>query len=110
MLTVSGLLLIFGGIGWAYVNINTRPMIVDLTVAEKIGMSTGLYYLFSTLSAIVGPISNGVAIQLFNNYNIIMALAPIFFFIAFLLMLFVRRGEAPAVKQEQYPLPGEANP
>ena len=99
MLTVAGLLLIFGGIGWACVNINSLPMIVDLTVAEKIGMYTGLYYLFSTLSAIVGPISNGVAIELFNNYNIIMALAPIFFFIALLLMLFVRRGEAPTVHE-----------
>jgi maltose/moltooligosaccharide transporter len=110
MLTIAGLLLIFGGIGWACVNINSLPMIVDLTVAEKIGMYTGLYYLFSTLSAIVGPISNGVAIELFNNYNIIMALAPIFFFIALVLMLFVRRGEAPAVNQEQQSAAGEANP
>ena len=94
MLTVAGLLLIFGGIGWACVNINSLPMIVDLTVAEKIGMYTGLYYLFSTLSAIVGPISNGVAIELFDNYNIIMALAPIFFFIALVMMSGVKRGEA----------------
>ena len=110
MLTVAGLLLIFGGIGWACVNINSLPMIVDLTVAEKIGMYTGLYYLFSTLSAIVGPISNGVAIELFDNYNIIMALAPIFFFIALVLMLFVRRGEAPAGHPEQLPVGREANP
>ena len=110
MLTVAGLLLIFGGIGWACVNINSLPMIVDLTVAEKIGMYTGLYYLFSTLSAIVGPISNGVAIELFDNYNIIMALAPIFFFIALVLMLFVRRGEAPAGHPDQLPVGREANP
>jgi maltose/moltooligosaccharide transporter len=110
MLTVAGLLLIFGGIGWACVNINSLPMIVDLTVAEKIGMYTGMYYLFSTLSAIVGPISNGVAIELFNNYNIIMALAPIFFFIAFLLMLFVRRGEAPAGQFGQRQAGHEVNP
>jgi MFS-type transporter involved in bile tolerance (Atg22 family) len=76
-------------------------MVVDLTVAEKIGMYTGLYYLFSTLSAIVGPISNGVAIELFKDYNIIMALAPVFFLIALVLMLFVRRGEALSVQQDQ---------
>jgi maltose/moltooligosaccharide transporter len=110
MLTVAGLLLIFGGIGWACVNINSLPMIVDLTVAEKIGMYTGLYYLFSTLSAIVGPITNGVAIELFNNYNIIMALAPVFFFVAFLLMLFVRRGEASVVQRDQLPAGHGANP
>jgi MFS family permease len=110
MLTVAGLLLIFGGIGWAFVNINSLPMIVDLTVAEKIGMYTGLYYLFSTLSAIVGPISNGVAIEVFSNYNIIMALAPIFFSIAFILMLFVRRGEAPALQKDKLPAGHETNP
>ncbi len=97
MLTLAGVLLIFGGIGWAFININSLPMIVDLTGAEKIGTYTGLYYLFSTLSAIFGPISNGIAIELTNNnYNIIMAIAPVFFAIAFVMMLGVRRGEATA--------------
>ena len=95
MLTLAGTLLILGGIGWAFININSLPMIVDLTSAEKIGTYTGLYYLFSTLSAIVGPISNGIAIELTNNnYNIIMALAPVFFATAFVMMLGVKRGEA----------------
>lgn len=95
MLTLAGVLLIIGGIGWAFININSLPMIVDLTSAARIGTFTGLYYLFSTLSAIVGPNVNGWAIQLTgDNYNIIMILAPIFFAIAFVMMLGVRRGEA----------------
>ena len=98
MLTLAGVLLIFGGIGWALININSLPMIVDLTSAARIGTYTGLYYLFSTLSAIVGPNVNGWAIQLTgNNYNIIMILAPVFFAIAFVMMLGVKRGEAQAV-------------
>ncbi|WKZ40712.1 MAG: MFS transporter [Anaerolineales bacterium] len=95
MLTLAGVLLIFGGVGWAFVNINSLPMIVDLTSAARIGTYTGLYYLFSTFSAIVGPNINGWAIQLTNNnYNIIMVLAPIFMMIAFTLMIGVKRGEA----------------
>jgi Na+/melibiose symporter-like transporter len=95
MLTLAGVLLILGGIGWAFININSLPMIVDLTSAARIGTYTGLYYLFSTLSAIVGPNINGWAIQLTgNNYNIIMILAPLFFAIAFAMMQGVRRGEA----------------
>jgi MFS-type transporter involved in bile tolerance (Atg22 family) len=95
MLTLAGVLLIMGGIGWALININSLPMIVDLTSAARIGTYTGLYYLFSTLSAIVGPNINGWAIQLTgNNYNIIMILAPLFFAIAFVIMQGVRRGEA----------------
>jgi Na+/melibiose symporter-like transporter len=95
MLTVAGVLLMLGGIGWAFVNINSLPMIVDLTSAARIGTFTGLYYLFSTLSAIVGPNLNGWAVQLTGgNYNIIMLLAPIFMIIAILFMLGVKRGEA----------------
>ncbi|MEP7137248.1 MAG: MFS transporter [Chloroflexota bacterium] len=98
MLTLAGVLLIFGGIGWAFVNINSLPMIVDLTNAARIGTFTGLYYLFSTLSAIVGPNLNGLAIQLTKgNYNIIMAIAPIFFAIALVMMFGVKRGEAQAL-------------
>ncbi|MFT3892319.1 MAG: MFS transporter [Anaerolineales bacterium] len=95
MLTLAGVLLIVGGVAWSFVNINSLPMIVDLTSAARIGTFTGLYYLFSTLSAIVGPNLNGWAIQLTNNnYNIIMALAPIFFLIALVMMSGVKRGEA----------------
>jgi len=97
MLTLAGVFLIFGGIGWALININSLPMIVDLTNAARIGTYTGLYYLFSTFSAIVGPNLNGWAIQLTgNNYNIIMILGPLFFAIAFVLMMGVHRGEAVA--------------
>jgi maltose/moltooligosaccharide transporter len=95
MLTMAGLMLIFGGIGWAFVNINSLPMVVELTSAARIGTFTGLYYLFSTLSAIVGPNVNGWAIQFTgNNYNIIMLIAPFFMLAALILMLGVRRGEA----------------
>ena len=95
MLTMAGVLLIFGGISWALVNINSLPMVVEVTTAARLGTFTGLYYLFSTLSAIVGPNVNGLAIQLTGyNYNVIMLLAPFFMLTALMLMLGVRRGEA----------------
>ena len=95
MLTLAGVFLIIAGAAWAFVNINSLPMIVDLTTAARIGTFTGLYYLFSTLSAIIGPNLNGLAIQLTNNnYNVIMLIAPGFMLIAFWLILGVKRGEA----------------
>ncbi len=95
MLTLAGVMLLFGGIGWAFVNINSLPMVVELTTAARLGTFTGLYYLFSTFSAIVGPNVNGWAIQLTgNNYNVIMLIAPFFMLAALVLMLGVRRGEA----------------
>ena len=70
-------------------------MVVELTSAARIGTFTGLYYLFSTLSAIIGPNVNGWAIQLTgNNYNVIMLIAPFFMLAALILMLGVQRGEA----------------
>ena len=97
MLTLAGVLLMIGGAGWACVNINSLPMVVDLTGAARVGTFTGLYYLFSTLSAIVGPNVNGWAIQLSGgNYNIIMLIAPFFMIVAMVLMLGVKRGEAQA--------------
>ena len=95
MLTLAGVLLMFAGIAWSFVNINSLPMVVDLTGAARIGTYTGLYYLFSTLSAIVGPNVNGWIIQLTSgNYNNIMLFAPIFMVVALVLMWGVRRGES----------------
>ncbi len=98
MLTLAGVLLMFAGVAWSFVNINSLPMVVDMTSLARIGTYTGLYYLFSTLSAIVGPNVNGWIIQLTSgNYNNIMLFAPIFMIIALVLMWGVRRGEAKAV-------------
>jgi len=109
MLTMAGVMLIFGGVGWAFVNINSLPMVVELTTAARLGTFTGLYYLFSTLSAIVGPNVNGWAIQLTgNNYNVIMLMAPFFMLAALVLMLGVRRGEAAARQPNTLPLGHEA--
>lgn len=89
------ILLMLAGIGWAFININSLPMVVDLTDSSRVGTFTGLYYLFSTLAAILGPIINGFIIRLTdNNYGIIMILGPIFFALAFIAMLSVRSGEA----------------
>lgn len=96
---VLSLLLMLAGIGWALININSLPMVVDLTSASRIGTYTGLYYLFSTLSAIAGPNVNGVVIQLMNrDYSMIMLLAPFFMLVALWLMWGVRRGEAKVME------------
>lgn len=98
MLTLAGVLLMIGGVFWSFVNINSLPMVVDLTTPARIGTYTGLYYLFSTFSAIVGPNVNGWAVQLTGgDYNVIMIIAPLFMLVALALMLGVRRGEATPV-------------
>jgi len=89
------LLLMPIGIAWALININSLPMVVDMTTTARAGTYTGLYYLFSTFSAIVGPNLYGSLIQFTNNrYNTIMLISPLFLVVALVLMLGVKRGEA----------------
>ncbi len=97
LVPVIGLLMMVAGAAWALININSLPMVVDMTTLARVGTYTGLYYLFSTMAAIVGPNVNGWIVQLSNlNYNAVMIVAPIFLLVAFALMAGVRRGEATA--------------
>jgi len=95
MIRVVNVFLMGAGIAWSFININSLPMVVDLTTLERVGTFTGLYYLFSTFSAIVGPNLNGLLVTLSgNNYNTTMYFGPLFLVIALILMLGVKRGEA----------------
>ena len=95
MIRVVNVFLMGAGIAWSFININSLPMVVDLTTLERVGTFTGLYYLFSTFSAIVGPNLNGLIVSLSgNNYNTTMYVGPLFLIIALILMLGVKSGEA----------------
>ena len=92
---VLSIFLMLAGAAWSLININSLPMVVDMVDNVRIGAYTGLYYLFSTLAAIAGPNINGWIIEFTgNNYNSSMLLAPLFFALAFIMMLGVQRGEA----------------
>ncbi len=60
------LLVVLGVMGgfWALVNINSLPMIYDLSGQKSIGAYTGLYYFASSAAAITGPILGGQLIDL----------------------------------------------
>jgi MFS family permease len=89
------LFLLVAGIGWACININSLPVVVDLTDAIHIGTFTGLYYLFSTLAAIAGPNINGWIVKLTgNNYSSIFIIGPIFMIAALISILGMKSGEA----------------
>jgi len=92
---VIGLILMVIGIAWALININSLPMVVDMTDASRIGTYTGLYYLFSTLAAIAGPTLYGWIVELSGRqYNLLMLVSPIALILAAYCMLGVRRGES----------------
>ena len=85
-----------GGIGWALVNINSLPMVVDISVSDAdLGTYTGLYYIASQLAAVAGPTINGYIVEWGGgDYNLIFVVTPAFFALAILCMLRVTKGEA----------------
>lgn len=89
---LTGLLLL-GGAFWALVNINSYPMVVDMTSKAKTGAYTGLYYFFSALAAIVAPPVFGWFMDILGN-RVMFLCAFLSFVAAFAFMLGVRRGEA----------------
>lgn len=95
------ILLLLAGIGWACININSLPVVVDLTDPIHIGTFTGLYYLFSTLAAIAGPNINGWIVKLTgNNYATIFIIGPIFMAAALVMILRLKSGEAKLVTED----------
>jgi len=99
---VLSIILMAAGIGWAMINVNSLPMVVDMTDDEHIGTYTGLYYFFSQLAATLGPVFFGWTIQFANNdYRLMMVIAPFFLLLA-LGMMFgvgVKKGESNAEHQ-----------
>jgi len=100
-------LLVIGGIGWSFVNVNSIVIIWELAPTdEKVGTYTGIYYFFSFLAAITGPYILGGLTDLFNNplisppYTLVLN-AAIFLIIALILMFFVKRGEVKLTEEEK---------
>ena len=97
---VIGIILMAAGIGWASINVNSLPMVVDMTKPERVGTYTGLYYLFSTFAAILGPIVYGLIIQFSGGaYSLLMLISPIFLVLALISIAGVTRGEAEKANQ-----------
>ncbi len=97
---IIGALLMVAGISWALITIHALPMIVDMTTAARLGTYTGLYYLFSTGAAIVGPNINGWVVQLSGrNYNTVLLFAPVWMIIASVLLFKVKRGEVEILNE-----------
>lgn len=80
------------GVGWALVNVNSLPMVVDMTKVEKVGGYTGLYYFFSMAANIVAPPLAGVFID-FVGYRSLFAFSIVFLLASYMTMNSVKRGE-----------------
>lgn len=99
--TIVYIMLVFMGIGWAFVNVNSIVIIWEMAPsAKKIGTYTGVYYFFSFLAAIVGPGLVGGLTELIGEPYLLLNCVW-FFILALIMMFFVKRGEAGLSKEDR---------
>ncbi len=93
--TVMFVLMAVGGISWAFININSYPMVVEMTSSKGIGKYTGYYYFFSMLASIISPILFGYLKDILGD-EFLFIYAGIALVIAFFFMMLVKHGEPKA--------------
>ncbi len=93
------------GVGWASINVNSYPMVVEMSRGSDIGKYTGLYYTFSMAAQVLTPILSGWVLE-HMGYGWLFPYATLFVALSFVTMWFVRHGdskpEAPKSKLEAF--------
>lgn len=87
------------GIGWAAINVNSYPMIVEMSKGSDIGKFTGTYYTFSMAAQILTPILSGFLLENVS-YRTLFPYAFVFSVLAFITMIQVRHGDARPDKKK----------
>jgi len=83
--------LIPAGMLWALVNVNSLPALYDTAPQLRAGIVTGLYYMASNLSAVLGPQLAGVVVDLTgDNYRNVFLYGAVFMALAGVCMSRVR--------------------
>ena len=88
------------GIGWASINVNSYPMVVEMSKAGDIGKYTGTYYTFSMAAQVFTPIFSGFLLENIS-YRTLFPYAFIFSALAFVTMLMVKHGDVKPPKKEK---------
>ena len=81
------------GISWAAINVNSYPMVVEMSQGGSVGKFTGYYYTFSMAAQIFTPVLSGALLE-HVGYWTLFPYAALFSVLAFVTMLFVRHGDS----------------
>ncbi len=91
------IILVAVGFGWAAINVNSYPMVVEMSSGSDIGKYTGLYYTFS-MAQVITPILSGLLIDNLNiGYRVLFPYAAFFSALALITMLFVKHGDSKPI-------------
>ena len=85
---------ILAGMGWATINVNSFPMVVELAKGGDVGKYTGYYYTASMAAQIVAPILSGILYDAIGMREMFFSFGTVFVFFSFITMFFVKHGDA----------------
>jgi len=81
------------GIGWATINVNSYPMVVEMAKSSNVGKYTGIYYTASMAAQIFAPIISGFFLT-YVGMTTLFPFGAIFVFGSFVTMFVVKHGDA----------------
>lgn len=97
------------GIGWATINVNSFPMVVELARGGDVGKYTGYYYTASMAAQIVAPILSGALYDLVGKMlgsadlgmrYVFFIFGAVFVVFSFVTMFFVKHGDAKVIEKK----------
>jgi len=91
---LMNILFALAGIGWATINVNSFPMVVEMCSGGDIGKYTGYYYTASMAAQIVTPVLSGWLMDATGKMTVLFPYAAVFAGLAFVTMFFVKHGDA----------------
>jgi len=85
------------GGAWACINVNSYPMVVELSRGASVGKYTGYYYTFSMAAQIVTPIVSGFLLQ-YVGYWTLFPYAAVMVALAFITISLTKHGDSKPEK------------
>lgn len=87
------------GFGWAAINVNSYPMVVEMSKGGDIGRYTGFYYSVSMTAQVMTPIFSGFLLEHVSYYTLF-PYAVFFSTCSFITMVLVRHGDTKPRKKK----------
>lgn len=88
------------GIAWAAINVNSLPMVLEMSKGASVGKYTGYYYTASMAAQIITPIFSGFLLE-HVGYITLLPYGAVFVALAFFTMWFVKHGDSKPLKQSK---------
>lgn len=90
---IMNILFAAAGIGWATINVNSYPMVVELSKGGDVGKYTGFYYTASMAAQTATPILSGFIMDR-GGMTVLFPYGCVFVSLAFISMMLVKHGDS----------------